>query len=106
MASGCTACSVRVVADQQAEMPVPSCVQARRRRIGSNSSFCLRHGASDREVHVPGRGTAARVMPVQRIEMTTQDMDVIADLMNSRLPISGSGSGAMTRPGSTRAYGQ
>src|SRR6516225_3633029 len=46
--------------------------------------LCLRQGASDREVHVPGRGTAARVMPVQRIEMTTQDMAVIADLMNER----------------------
>ena len=33
---------------------------------------------------MPGRGTAARVMPVQRIEMTTQDMDVIAGLMNER----------------------
>ena len=33
---------------------------------------------------MPGKGTAARVMPVQRIEMTTQDMDVIADLMNER----------------------
>jgi len=33
---------------------------------------------------VPGRGTAARVMPVQRIEVTTRDMDVIADLMNQR----------------------
>ena len=33
---------------------------------------------------MPGRGTAARVMRVQRIEMTTQDMDVIARLMNVR----------------------
>ena len=33
---------------------------------------------------MPGRGTAARMMPVQRIEMTTRDMDVIADLMNDR----------------------
>ena len=33
---------------------------------------------------MPGRGTAARVMRVQRIEMTTQDMDVIARLMNER----------------------
>ena len=33
---------------------------------------------------MPGRGTAARVMPVQRIEVTTRDMDVIADLMNQR----------------------
>ena len=33
---------------------------------------------------MPGRGTAARMMPVQRIEMTTLDMDVIADLMNER----------------------
>jgi len=33
---------------------------------------------------VPDRGTVARVMPVQRIEMTTPDMDVIADLMNQR----------------------
>ena len=33
---------------------------------------------------MPGRGTASRVMPVQRIEMTTQDMDVIADLVNER----------------------
>lgn len=31
-----------------------------------------------------GRGTAAWVMPVQRIEMATQDMDVIAGLMNER----------------------
>jgi len=31
-----------------------------------------------------GRGTAAGVMPVQRIEMTTQDMAVIAALMNER----------------------
>jgi len=33
---------------------------------------------------VAGRGTAARVMPVQRIEMTTQDMGVIAGVMNER----------------------
>ena len=31
-----------------------------------------------------GRDTAARVMPVQRIEIVTQDMDVIAGLMNER----------------------
>ena len=33
---------------------------------------------------MPGRGTAAGVMPVHRIDMATRDMGVIAGLMNER----------------------
>ena len=59
-----------------------------------------------REVRVPGRGTAARVMPIQRIEMATLDMDVIAELMNERFAEHRARFCCDDRPGSTRAYGQ
>src|SRR5215472_15869238 len=65
-------------------MPVPSCDKAGLLHILINTVVLSAPWCQRREVHVPGRGTAARVMPVQRIEMTTQDMDVIADLMNER----------------------
>src|SRR5215472_5015251 len=65
-------------------MPVPSCDKAGLLHILINTVVLSAPWCQRREVHVAGKGTAARVMPVQRIEMTTQDMDVIADLMNER----------------------
>ena len=81
---GWPALLLRVIAHRQAETPAPSCGKAGLLRILVNTVVLSAPRCQRREVHVPGRGTAARAMPVQRIEMTTQDMDVIADLMNER----------------------
>ena len=55
---------------------------------------------------MPGRGTAAGVMPVHRIDMATRDMGVIAGLMNERFAEHRARFCCDDRPGSTRAYGQ
>ena len=81
---GWPALLLRVMAHRQAETPVPSCGKAVLLRILINTVVLPAPRCQRREVHVPGRGTAALVMPIQRIEMAIQDMDVIAELMNER----------------------